>query len=121
MLAVVKKPSIELSLSGEGSTQIINWIRKKYDVTILSGEEDTINIENTDFYRDMNNNRVGNLLEALRLKAGLTQKQLAEKTGIRQSLISDFEHGRRKISEDIAGRLAEALDFKKERLLQNQD
>ena len=33
MLALVKKPHIELSLSGENVDELIDWIRKKYEVS----------------------------------------------------------------------------------------
>ncbi|MBW1816908.1 MAG: helix-turn-helix transcriptional regulator [Deltaproteobacteria bacterium] len=38
-------------------------------------------------------NRIGNLLSAARLKANLTQTQLAERLDIRQNMISDYESG----------------------------
>jgi ribosome-binding protein aMBF1 (putative translation factor) len=117
MLAVVKKPRIELSISGKDSTILIDWIRKKFDLTIVSNENDeSVNIEDTDFYKEMNSNRIGNLLEASRLKAGLTQKQLAEKTGITQNMISDYEHGRRKLTKEMSARLAKTLHIRTEHL-----
>lgn len=36
MLALVKKPHIELSLKSEGIEELIAWIKKKYDISILS-------------------------------------------------------------------------------------
>ena len=44
-------------------------------------------------------NRAGNLLEAARIKADLSQKQLADAMGIRQTMVSEFENGRRKVTE----------------------
>jgi ribosome-binding protein aMBF1 (putative translation factor) len=116
MLGFVKKPHIELSISGEGSEAVIEWIKQKFDLQIISGGNEKINIENTDFYREMNNNRIGNLLEATRLRAGLTQKQLAEKIGIRQNMLSDYEKGKRKLTRSMAQRLANELNIKVERL-----
>ena len=54
-------------------------------------------------------NRVGNLLAGARLKAGLTQAQLADKLGIRQNMVSDYERGRRTVSDAMAKRLSETL------------
>jgi transcriptional regulator with XRE-family HTH domain len=54
---------------------------------------DTVAMEDTAFYREMQENRVGNLLEAARLRAGLKQSELAKKVGVRQNMISDFERG----------------------------
>jgi transcriptional regulator with XRE-family HTH domain len=64
----------------------------------------------------MEKNRIGNLLAGARLKAGLTQAQLARKLGIRQNMVSDYEHGRRNYSDAMARRLSETLQVKEERL-----
>ena len=49
-------------------------------------------------------------LQELRVKAGLTQKELAIRVGCAQSEISRIEHGERSISVDRLQQLAEALD-----------
>jgi transcriptional regulator with XRE-family HTH domain len=64
----------------------------------------------------MERNRIGNLLAGARLKAGLTQAQLAEKMGVRQNMISDYERGRRKYSDEMAARLSRELQVKEEYL-----
>ncbi|HEX9077953.1 MAG TPA: helix-turn-helix transcriptional regulator [Desulfuromonadaceae bacterium] len=48
-------------------------------------------------------------LRAYRLREGLTQKQLAELTGIPQHHISEMENGKRTIGKERARKLAEAL------------
>jgi predicted transcriptional regulator len=48
-------------------------------------------------------------LRAYRLREGLTQKQLAERTGISQHHISELETGKRTIGKERAKKLAEAL------------
>ncbi|MCF6238417.1 MAG: helix-turn-helix domain-containing protein [Candidatus Marinimicrobia bacterium] len=68
-------------------------------------------IEETDFWKEMQSNRVGNLLAAARLKAGMTQIQLANKLGIRQNMISDYERGVRRLAPDMAKRLAAQLNI----------
>jgi ribosome-binding protein aMBF1 (putative translation factor) len=117
MLAVVKKPHIELSIHGENTEELIAWISQKFEVNVLSvSNSDNIPIEDTDFYKEMQSNRIGNLLEGARLKAGITQAELAEKLNVRQNMISDYERGKRRISKSMAERLAKALDIKVERL-----
>lgn len=118
MLALVKKPHIELSVHGEQVDELIAWIRKKYDVTILSTDDidDAVPVEDTEFWREMERNRVGNLLAGARLKAGFTQVELAEKLGIRQNMVSDYERGRRSVSPAMAKRLSGVLKVKEERL-----
>ena len=118
MLALVKKPHIELSLHGEDVEELLAWIKRKYDVTVLSSdaEEDMVPIERTEFWREMEKNRVGNLLAGARLKAGLTQAEVAKRMGIRQSMVSDYERGRRKLSPSMAKRFSRVLKVKVGRL-----
>jgi ribosome-binding protein aMBF1 (putative translation factor) len=118
MLALVKKPHIELSLHGEHVSELVAWIRKKYDVTVLADEpkDGFASIESTDYWKEMEKNRVGNLLAGARLKAGMTQVQLADSLGIRQNMVSDYERGRRTYSDAMAKRLSKTLKVKEERL-----
>ena len=117
MLALVKKPLIEMSLQGENVDELIEWISKKYEVSILtSGSTESVAIEETDFWKEMQSNRVGNLLSAARLKANVSQSQFAEKLGIRQNMISDYERGKRRLSTDMAKRIAKILNVKVERI-----
>ncbi|HEX2769673.1 MAG TPA: helix-turn-helix transcriptional regulator [Geobacteraceae bacterium] len=44
-------------------------------------------------------------------KKGLTQKQLAEMTGIAQHHISEMENGKRPIGKETAKKLAKALNI----------
>ena len=118
MLALVKKPHIELSIHGENVGELIAWLRKKYDVDVLveESESELISIESTDYWKEMEKNRAGNLLAGARLKAGLTQAQLAKKLGIRQNMVSDYERGRRRYSDTMARRLSKTLKVKEELL-----
>lgn len=51
-------------------------------------------------------------LKTARLARGLTQEQLAEKTGLNQTTISDIERGIiRKPSWDAVAKLSKALDY----------
>ena len=61
-------------------------------------------------------NRIGNLLSAARLKAGLSQSQLAAKLGIRQNMVSDYERGKRRLSSAMAKRMAKILKIKVDRI-----
>lgn len=51
------------------------------------------------------------VLRGGRTKEGLTQQQLAEKTGIHRSHISDMENGRRPIGKQNARKFAEVLNI----------
>ncbi|MBI4556358.1 MAG: helix-turn-helix transcriptional regulator [Candidatus Hydrogenedentes bacterium] len=65
----------------------------------------------------MEKNRVGNLLAGARLRAGLTQAELAKKVCIRQNMISDCERGKRTLSPAMAKRISKALKIKERRLI----
>ena len=123
MLALVKKPHIELSIHGEHVDELLAWIKNKYEVAVLVDEKKDgfLPIESTEFWQEMEKNRVGNLLAAARLKAGLTQARLAKKLGIRQNMVSDFERGRRTYSDAMAGRLSKALKVREEHLRYRSD
>jgi ribosome-binding protein aMBF1 (putative translation factor) len=117
MLALVKKPRIEISLHGEQVDELIEWIKKKFEVSILTSDmSDSLAIEETDFWKEMQSNRVGNLLSAARLKADLSQAQLAAKLDVRQNMISDYERGKRRLTPAMAKRIAEILNIKIERI-----
>ena len=118
MLALVKKPRIEMSLHGDNVAEIIDWIKKRFEVTVLAAEpeDEVVSIECTEYWREMEKNRVGNILSAARLKAGLTQAQLADKLGIRQNMVSDYERGRRTYSDAMAKRISQTLQVKEEHI-----
>ena len=118
MLALVKKPHIELSIHGEHVDELLAWIQKKYDLEVLTDEPDDewVSIESTDYWKEMEKNRIGNLLAGARLKAGLTQAQLASELDIRQNMVSDYENGRRTYSDAMAKRLSTVLKVKEEHL-----
>ena len=117
MLALVKKPRIEISLQGENVDELIEWISKKFEVSILTSDpSESIAVEDTDFWKEMQSNRIGNLLAGARLKANLSQSQLAEKLGIRQNMISDYERGKRRLSPSMAKRISKILQIKVDRI-----
>jgi ribosome-binding protein aMBF1 (putative translation factor) len=117
MLALVKKPRIELSLQGENVTELIEWISKKFEISILTSDDsEGVAIEETDFWKEMQSNRIGNLLSGARLKANMSQSQLAEKLEIRQNMISDYERGKRRLSPAMAKRIAKILHIKVDRI-----
>lgn len=118
MLALVKKPHIEISLHGERVDELLAWISKKYDVSVLTDDpaDEFVPIESTEYWQEMEKNRIGNLLAGARLKAGLTQVQLAKKLGIRQNMVSDYENGRRTCSDAMARRLSITLKVNEKHL-----
>ena len=117
MLALVKKPRIEISLQGENVDELIEWISKKFEVNIITSDNsESVAIEETDFWKEMQSNRIGNLLSAARIKANLSQSQLAEKLGIRQNMVSDYERGKRRLTSSMAKRIANTLNIAVDRI-----
>ena len=63
----------------------------------------------------------GNKVRTLRLRAEIaTQKELAERTGISPTIISDLERGRREMNPTWAMRIAEAVGTSWETLLEDK-
>ena len=54
---------------------------------------------------------IGKALAGVRYREGLTQIQLAEKTGIPQRHISEMENGKRPIGKEMAKRLGQTLNI----------
>lgn len=91
-------------------------MKKPHAVLAEEPDDELIPIESTAYWKEMEKKRIGNLLGGAHLKAGLTQAQLAEKLGIRQNIVSDYERGRRIYSDAMAKRLSKALKVKEEHL-----
>ena len=49
----------------------------------------------------------GLVLQGMRIRAGMTQKELAEFLGVKRHQVSEMEHGRRSIGREMAHRMAE--------------
>ena len=122
MLAVVRTPHTEISVSGEGSEQILEWLRRKYTVEVVSdrprpqsagADDELVDINDSSWWSRMRKQ----LLAGFRLKAGLTQKQLAKLSGIRQTVISEYENGKRPLTMAAALKLAPPLSVDPEKLL----
>lgn len=60
----------------------------------------------------------GQRLARIRRERGFTQIELAEKTGIVQTLVSDYERGKLRLNADIILRFATALEVSTDALLQ---
>ena len=122
MLAIVKQPRIEISLFGSSKAvrEILKFLRSHYSISVLS--------ENTEQPAPTSENALentfwglnitpGDLLRGFRLKHGLSQAQLAKKTGIGQSVLSAYENGRRPITRRAAVRIGTALGEDPEKIL----
>jgi ribosome-binding protein aMBF1 (putative translation factor) len=53
---------------------------------------------------------IGIVLSGCRYRENMTQKELADKLGVKQHHISEMEHGKRSIGKKLAHRLAKILN-----------
>jgi transcriptional regulator with XRE-family HTH domain len=60
---------------------------------------------------------LGQRLARIRKERGLTQKDVAERTGLIQTLVSDYERGRLRLAADMIVRFAVALEITTDELL----
>ena len=91
MLAIVEIPRVELALSGskKAVTELLEYLRDRYPITVLS---------------NMSHERSGDTEVP-----GLSQRLLAEKSGIGQTVLSAYENGRRPLSRKAAIKIGKAL------------
>jgi transcriptional regulator with XRE-family HTH domain len=60
---------------------------------------------------------LGERLAQIRKERGLTQKEVAKRTGLIQALVSDYERGRLRLAADMIVRFAVALGITTDELL----
>ena len=109
MLAVVKTPHTEISIHGDGSARILEYLKQQFQIEVLAADDETlVNIRDSEYWKT--EVTPGTLLTGFRLKHGLTQNELAEKSGVSQVMISDYETGKRKLSQKAALKFAAALN-----------
>ena len=66
---------------------------------------------------DFDKESLGQRLARIRKERGLTQKDVAERTGLIQTLVSDYERGRLRLAADMIVRFAVALGITTDELL----
>jgi len=110
MLEPVKKHRIEpviITLTGPPGkkNKIINFAKKQgyLDTSDLVPWEEV-------FPDDNKEKECGEILAGIRYREDLTQKELAELTGISQAHISEMENGKRPITKNMALKFSKALN-----------
>jgi transcriptional regulator with XRE-family HTH domain len=66
---------------------------------------------------DFDKETLGQRLARIRKERGLTQSEVAKRTGLIQTLVSDYERGRLRLAADMIVRFAVALDITTDELL----
>lgn len=125
MLAIVNSPRTEISLSGVGAGDVLEVLKAHFPVKILEAEpaalaadpgEELVDLSETEWWKQ-NHFRV---LTGCRLRRNMTQAKLAELTGLKKSVISEYENGKRRITRAAAEKLAKALDTYPEKFLPDE-
>ena len=112
MLEPMKKRPIKIAFTGPvgNRERAIDALKK------LGFVESTDSVPWREAFPDLTDDQLpGTSLKGARVKEGITQKQLAELTGIKQHHISEMEHNKRPIGKKMAKKLGSILsmDFKK--------
>ncbi len=79
--------------------------------------EGSIPWRESSYFKEIENNLPSVFLSGARYREGLTQVELAERTGIPRRHISEMENGKRPIGKVNARKLAEVLNIDPRRLL----
>ena len=109
MLERTKRHRIEKPLEARfvGSREKIVMLRDFAKEIGLLETTDTVTVEEA--FLGYAENPLGMALRGARYREGLTQRQLAELTGINRRHISEMEHGKRPIGKETAKKLAAVL------------
>ena len=70
---------------------------------------------------DLDMENIGHRIKELRISLGFTQKSLAERVGVAQNTIAQYENGKAKTSIDVIIILAEVLQTTTDYLLRGKE
>ncbi len=114
MQALTKKRPTEREearfVGGHEQIERLRRMARKLNVVDVSPgvEERTYTV--AEVFPELATNRAGVLIRGYRGREGMTQRQLAEATGIPQRHISEMEHGKRVIGKERAKKIATVLN-----------
>ena len=126
MLALVRtrptRKPVEVVISGgdADAKDIAGILATVYEVSILwpgNSMGDAVPFRQTAWWQGRELKGIGRLITATRLKYDISQAQLATKSGIAQSRISEYETGKRKTTVRSAQRIARVLECDYHRFL----
>jgi DNA-binding XRE family transcriptional regulator len=119
MLVVEKTRHIEAQITGTGTDTVISLIKEHYpDAAVFDDDNGYENWDETDIAKEIRTNKTpGKLLNAYRIRAGLTVTELAKAAGTKYPNISAMENDRRAIGLDMARRLGKALNVDYQKFL----
>lgn len=106
------KAGVILRFRPRTPSRIIKHIEQEYrDYLVDTDDDELVVFEETDLARKIDARMTpGKYLRNLREATGLTQQDVADKTGHRPTYVSDMENDRRAISRMTARKLAEMFN-----------
>jgi len=106
------KPGVILRFRPRTPSRIIKHIEQEYrDYLVDTDDDELVVFEETDLARTIDARMSpGKYLRNLREANGLTQQDVADRTGHRPAYVSDMENDRRAISRMTARKLAEMFN-----------
>lgn len=106
----VKKPRIDVHISGKGEQLVLESLRKIYSDVEVSEDDQVVDIEQTEWYQSTAAVlHAGDILATYRDNADLTLDLLAEKSGIPKPNLSAMENNKRTIGPKTAKKLAKVF------------
>jgi ribosome-binding protein aMBF1 (putative translation factor) len=119
-----QQPVYKVIIEMPGKTKRSTFVSAKYLDKLEAflekyGESDSIPWEDLAKDRIAKYKKSGLALRGARYREGLSQKELAKRTGISQENISRMENGKRAIGEQVAKKLAKVLRIDFELLVNN--
>ena len=97
MLALVKTPltTSKVRISGDGAWQVLEGLKTLFKVEIEEDESAT----ESDWYKEAKTSwTTGTEIRTQRQKRGWTQKELGERLGVSNQVVSDLENNHRSVS-----------------------
>jgi len=110
MLVRAKTPPIDVQIVGKGADVIIAALKRSISGIKVSADDEAVPIASDPWFQELRKSRTaGEVLWCYRDNARLTLDELAEKSGIAKSHLSEMENNKRPIGLRTAKKLALAL------------
>jgi len=106
-----KTPHIDVRITGTGADLLVEALKHSIKGLKISTNDEPVPIDSDPWFQELRKSRTpGEVLWCYRDNAGLTLDELAEKSGIAKSHLSEMENDKRTIGLKTAKKLAEALN-----------
>jgi hypothetical protein len=111
MLVHAETPPIDAQITGKGADLLIETLKRSIANLEISNDDEAVPINSDPWFQKLRASRTsGEVLWCYRDNAGITLDELAEKSGIAKSHLSEMENNKRPIGVKSAKKLATALN-----------